>query len=258
MTRDQYLTIRSNLKVTDDNAVTEETRRKDKLWKIRPLLECVKRAGKPNPEGLKNFVLAAPSGLVLDFEIYHGKGTFPDAIGQQLKQGIGASAVLRLCQSLPEGTQVFFDRILRAVHLTADKTLANQGCGSVDQTVRKDKHISIVKWYVQKLVITASTKVGKNPMDQCKRWSKKDRRYIQVPCPAIWELQIAGFSTEVTELRTMSQRRIFCSTLVSKLEFLKNDEPKKNILQYLDFKIGIAEHLLRGQEEQHSDEDDEE
>ncbi|XP_047103657.1 piggyBac transposable element-derived protein 3-like [Schistocerca piceifrons] len=181
MTRDRYFSIRSNLKVTDDNAVTEETRRKDKLWKIRPLLERVKRAclslprspevavdeqmipftgacaikqfvrGKPNPEGLKNFVLAAPSGLVLDFEIYQGKGTFPEAIGQQLKQGIGASAVLRLCQSLPEGTHVFFDRyftsvplleslaeknlpatgtimksrIPRAVHLTADKILPN-------------------------------------------------------------------------------------------------------------------------------------
>ncbi|XP_049840941.1 piggyBac transposable element-derived protein 3-like [Schistocerca gregaria] len=193
MTRNRYFTIRSNLKVTDDNAVTEETRRKDKLWKIRPLLEHVKRAclslpqtpevavdeqmipftgacamkqcvrGKPNPEGLKNFVLAAPSVLVLDFEIYQDKGTFPQAIGQQLKQGIGFSAVLRLCQSLPEGTLVFFDRyftsvplleslaeknlpaigtimksrIPRAVPLKADKILANQVCGSVEQSVRK-------------------------------------------------------------------------------------------------------------------------
>ncbi|XP_047108126.1 piggyBac transposable element-derived protein 3-like isoform X1 [Schistocerca piceifrons] len=334
MTRDRFFTIRSNLKVTDDNAVTEETRRKDKLWKIRPLLECVKRAclslprtpevavdeqmipftgacaikkfvrGKPNPEGLKNFVLAAPSGLVLDFEIYHGKGTFPEAIGQQLKQGIGALAVLRLCQSLPEGTQVFFDRyftsvplleslaeknlpatgtvmksrIPRAVHLTADKILANQGCGSVDQTVRKDKHISIVKWYVQKPVITTSTKVGKNPMDQCKRWSKKDRRYIQVPCPAVISCynkntggvdltdRMMSFYRICTRTRKWTVKTIFHfidlgianSWIQYRCDRIKNDEPKKNMLQYLDFKIRIAEQLLRGQEEQHSDEDDEE
>ena len=98
MTRDRFFLIRSNIKVVDDNNVPEQTRKEDKLWKIRPVLECVLKKclslkrpdtvcideqipftgtsqlkqyvpNKPHPEGLKNWVLASREGLVLDFEV---------------------------------------------------------------------------------------------------------------------------------------------------------------------------------------------
>ncbi|XP_050296322.1 piggyBac transposable element-derived protein 3-like [Anthonomus grandis grandis] len=107
MTRDRFFSIRSHLKVVIDNDVLANDRQKDRLWKVRPITERVRQGclklerqenvavdeqipftgtcglkqfvrGKPNPEGLKNFVCAIPEGLVLDFEIYQGKQTFLD------------------------------------------------------------------------------------------------------------------------------------------------------------------------------------
>ncbi|XP_035219158.1 piggyBac transposable element-derived protein 3-like [Stegodyphus dumicola] len=118
ITRNKYFQIRNHLKVLDDAQVTDEKKNKDKLWKVRPIMDRVRKGcltlprsknlavdeqmipligvcavkryvpGKPNPEGLRNFVLAAPSGLVLDFEVYKGKGiqipVQPSAIGRRI------------------------------------------------------------------------------------------------------------------------------------------------------------------------------
>lgn len=99
----------------------------DRLWKVRPLLNIIRNAcltlprspnicvdeqiipftgkcpvkqfvpGKPNPTGLKNFILASLEGLVLDFEIFQGKGS----LAQKKQHGIGAAVVLKLAETLP-------------------------------------------------------------------------------------------------------------------------------------------------------------
>ncbi|KAH6926643.1 hypothetical protein HPB50_020842 [Hyalomma asiaticum] len=128
----------------------------DRLWKVRPLLDirnacltlprspdiCVDKQiipftskcsvkqfvpGKPNPTGLKNFILASPQSLVLDFEIFQGKGSLA-----RNKHGIGAAVVLKLAVTLPHRSSLYFDRYFTGVPLLESLAEMNlKGNGTV-------------------------------------------------------------------------------------------------------------------------------
>lgn len=138
MARNRFFKIRGFLKVVNDNSVTNEEK-KDSLWKVRSLLEAVRAGcyrlvrdvhlsideqmipftgntkikqfvrGKPNPTGLKNFILANRHGLLLDFCVYQGKGSSFITESKYVLT-FGESAVLHLSQSVPQGTCLYFDR----------------------------------------------------------------------------------------------------------------------------------------------------
>jgi len=221
-----------------DGDVSEDTRKQDKLWKVRPFLDQIRQGclqqiraknvsideqmvlfsgachvrqyvpNKPNPVGLKNFVLADSQGLVLDFVIYQGATTFQSSDDTDL--GAGGVVVANLANSLPVGSHIVCDRYFTSVSLidhtsthkihvtgtvmknriphqarsklTDDKVLAAQGRGSSVVVSRRDDKVCIVKWYDKKPIILASSAYAIQPSDQCRRYSKKDKQYIHCRC----------------------------------------------------------------------------
>ena len=57
--------------------------------------------------------------------------------------------------------------------------------GAMDSCVSKSGDIPIVRWPDNNVVNVASTFVGMGNIDKVKRWSKKDKTYIDVDCPEI-------------------------------------------------------------------------
>ena len=61
--------------------------------------------------------------------------------------------------------------------------MKRQGRGAMDSCVSKSGDITIVRWQDYNVVNVASTFVGMGNIDKAKRWSKKDKAYIDVDRP---------------------------------------------------------------------------
>lgn len=249
MTRDRFYKLRSNLKVVDDNRVSDEERRRDRVWKVRPMLEEIRHRctelpkptsvsidesmipfrghvsirqhvpGKPFLDGLKMFVLASPSGMVLDFEIFQTKDLLISVIDQlgvkpdRNTITVGEAAVLRFVRSVENGTSIFFDRYFTSANLLCDlhdrglrgtgtikknmvpkeakaklkseATLRRQGRGASDCQVRSDGKFAITAWYDKKMILLGSNEFSVNEEDECRRWCKAQRSHILVKRPRV-------------------------------------------------------------------------
>ncbi|KAH1001415.1 hypothetical protein HUJ04_005441 [Dendroctonus ponderosae] len=258
ITRNRFFKLRSRLKVVDDNMISAEEKSHDRFWKVRPLLDSIQRGcrmnerspmvsideqmipfagqvlmkqfvrGKPNPVGLKNFVMTTPTGIPLDFYLYEGKGSSVESalLATPEKLDVGGRMVLKLTDTLPLGVFVFTDRYFTSIPLidflfsrkvflagtimanripknagiSSDNDLKKKKRGSYDQLVRDDGKISLVKWFDNKPVNLASSCMGVEP-------------------------EAAGW-----------------------LEYRENAKaaglPRKEIMDFLDFKLSIAKSLI--------------
>ncbi len=163
---------------------------------------------KPQKWGIKVFTRAGVTGLVYDFEVYTGKGTVTNERGL----GVAGEVVLRLVSEVPKGLnyKCFFDNWftspelivelkkmgiltvatinrnrLRGCTLKSDKELSKAGRGAYDVKYEMTSGMAIVKWYDNKAVLLASSFIGPDPVDRCRRWSKEKKVYVEVDRPHI-------------------------------------------------------------------------
>lgn len=241
ISRDRFFKIRSCLKVVNDADVQDDTKVEDRLWKVRPLLDCIREGcvqlprpkevsideqmipfsgksslkqfmpGKPNPEGLKNFVAATPDGLILDFEVYQGKRLCKRNDPDGKEWFLGESVVMRLIETLDPGTSLYFDRYFttpRLLETLKDKGMEGTGTirknmmpknanlppesvtkrwerGKSETHARSDGKLGFTMWKDNKPLCMASTAFGKEPVDKVKRYKKKEKTFVEVERPNV-------------------------------------------------------------------------
>ena len=154
--------------------------------------------GKPNPWGIKVYVLAGKLGTPYDLFLYQGSNS--GLSESNLKQfGFGPTTVLKLCERLNKnkGHKIFFVNFFTSYNLLehlqqlqpnaagtvrvnrfanaplfTDKQLCNQGRGSSDQVVSRDCNIVIVKWQDNKVIHLSSNFIGIGAEEEIKRYNK--------------------------------------------------------------------------------------
>lgn len=334
-TRNRYFKLRANIKVVQDHTVTDVEKEVDRFWKIRPIVSGIEQGcrenkrercvaideqmmpftgkcklkqvvkGKPNPEGIKIFLMANPNGLPLDLYLYQGKGTSIESAMYPTPEKIdlGGRVVLKLADTLPQETSIYFDRYFtsillldtlsnRRIHgtgtlmknrvpeyrrptaqnrrpktlLKSDRSLQTSGRGSYDCVVRQDKKLAVIKWLDSKPIHLASTENAVQPLGTCRRWSKKDQRYLDVPQPAAVKKynsnmggidlldRVIGKYAMRGRTGKWTVRAIFhffdfaaaAAWIEYRQDAVKCGLPRKKIMQYLDFKMDLAKHLIYG------------
>ena len=208
----RFFKLRLHLHLVD---VEKKPNNNDRLWKIRPLIDafkirCKKTTveeiycidemiisftgkldikqyikEKPNPWGLKVFLLHTPDGLVTDLLFYQGKTT---SIDEGFKNfGLGASIVLQLSQILPSGCnfKLIFDNYFTSLSmmrhikemgffcigtignnriehcpLAREIELKKKGRGAKDYRIDCTNDVSLVRWFDNKAVTLASSLPG--------------------------------------------------------------------------------------------------
>lgn len=264
--------------------------------------------GKPTPVGLKNFVVTSIDGIPLDFCMYAGKDSnFQTDFPVPDKLDVGGRVVCKLSSTLPDGSSIFMDRYFTSVPLLefllgrnmggtgtimlnripktisfySDSKMRKDGRGSHDQYVLGNR-MAMVKWFDNRPIHVASTEVGSTPLDECKRWSKPNKKYIYIQRPALVRLYnsnmggvdmldrvISKYAMRVrTRKWTVRVIHHFFDFAIAaawfqyRLVAKRNGLAKKQILSYYDYKLTVAEKLiysdpLRSLHESSSEEEEE-
>lgn len=244
---------------------------------------------KPNPWGIKLFALCGTSGMMYDFLIYQGSTTEMNSEQQEVF-GLGASVVLKLAERINEiNIQLYYDNFfsnynllqyLRNKHIYAactarldrfqkppfssDSAMKNMGRGSCEELISGDGEVILTKWFDNKPVTMASNYMSIGSADQCKRWNKQTKEYLNISRPEViknYNSHMGGVDKMdflITIYRTFIRSRkwtlrmfthgidLACTNgwLEYKAMALAFGIAKKDIMDLLHFRAYVAEALI--------------
>ncbi|GBN67016.1 Retrovirus-related Pol polyprotein from transposon 297 [Araneus ventricosus] len=164
---------------------------------------------KPNPWGIKIFILCGISGIAYDFIVYQGSTTEFD--NNLLSYGQSAAVVLQLSKRfVSKGHELYFDNYFNSYNLlqilksksinaagtarlnrfskpplSSDKECRTKGRGFSQEITSLDGDVALVKWVDNRSVVLASNFLGINKEDEVQRWSKESKSFIKVKRPEI-------------------------------------------------------------------------
>ena len=163
---------------------------------------------KPNRWGYKMFVLAGgETGICYDFIFYVGKGDKPEL-------GFCTNIVIDLCETVPRSSnhKLFCDNYYTTVQLQVElkklgifcvgtirsnrlpglsmkdvDDLSREGRGAMDHRVAEVDGVQLcaTRWFDNNVVNCLSTLHGCESVDSVRRWSTKEKKYIQIQRPNV-------------------------------------------------------------------------
>lgn len=167
--------------------------------------------GKPCPWGMKLFFLCGKNGRAYDFIIY--QNSIPELDRSLIKKvGFGAAVVLHLMKRVGDsrGHELYCDNYFSSYYmlqilkhkgimatctarvnrftrppLLSDKDIKKKPRGFAEEICSTDGDVTMVKWLDNKPANLASNFVGIGEKDMVKRWSKTEKRFIEVERPEI-------------------------------------------------------------------------
>ncbi|RWS01065.1 piggyBac transposable element-derived protein 3-like protein, partial [Dinothrombium tinctorium] len=238
MPYNRFSTLRNNLHIVD---VDSEKDQEDKLWKISPIISHIRSVCndlmkdnrlaideqmigfksnrmpskqympmKPTKYGLKNYVLAGPTGLVFDFLVYQGNTT-PINSDEIEKFGHAGAVVLKLLSGVErdKSTVVYMDRYFTSIELFLElckrkiyasgpikenrigrvdfgeskKDFKKEPRGTFRELVSEKGNLCLIRWLDSNPLTFLSSFVGTMPVMQAKRYSRKKGESVFIDLP---------------------------------------------------------------------------
>lgn len=201
--------------------------------------------------------------------------------------GLGGSIILRLVQGLPENEnfKVFLQASLRCLSskikgfysigvlkanrmcgaVLTSKELKRGGRGTMDARTSTSGDIAIVRWQDNNIVNLASTFLGVGDVDKVRRWSKSEKRFIEVEQPEavkVYNIFMGGvdFLDRLISYYPMTMRKrrwppkvilhlLSLTVATCWIEYrereLKKSLKKKQIIDFLAFRDEIVQSLCK-------------